>query len=148
MKSLQNLGVCIAGAAIALGVAATPALAETGGAPSAVGQATAVQAAARPATGVQSAQSRCLIWTKSTTNYTGLTAGYSWAWNVVVGPGATGDRVKEIQCLTDYYGEGPSALDGNYGPDTTSSVKKMQKRCGLTQDGIVGPDTWRCLRIP
>ncbi|MFJ4918845.1 peptidoglycan-binding protein [Streptomyces sp. NPDC088725] len=92
------------------------------------------------------AQSRCLVWHKTTTNYSGLTAGYSWAWTVVVSPGATGDRVKEIQCLTDYHGDGPSALDGSYGPDTKAAVKRSQKRCGLKQDGIVGPDTWRCLR--
>ncbi|MEU9153599.1 peptidoglycan-binding domain-containing protein [Streptomyces sp. NPDC048417] len=95
--------------------------------------------------------SRCLVWTKETTNYIGLTAGYSWAWNVTVQPGATGDRVKEIQCLTDYYGEGPSALDGIYGPATTAAVKRVQARCGFSsaeQDGIVGPMTWRCLRIP
>ncbi|MGW2552610.1 peptidoglycan-binding domain-containing protein [Streptomyces sp. NPDC001635] len=95
--------------------------------------------------------SRCLVWTKETTNYIGLTAGYSWAWNVTVRPGATGDRVKEIQCLTDYYGEGPSALDGVYGPATTAAVKRVQARCGFSsaeQDGVVGPMTWHCLRIP
>lgn len=94
--------------------------------------------------------SRCLVWWKETTNYAGVTAGYSWAWNVTVSPGATGDRVKEIQCLTDYHGQGPSALDGVYGPDTVAAVKRTQARCQFPpsqQDGIVGPQTWRCLRI-
>ncbi|MFC9081179.1 peptidoglycan-binding protein [Streptomyces sp. NPDC057062] len=102
-------------------------------------------------TSVVHPDSRCLVWTKETTNYIGLTAGYSWAWNVTVRPGATGDRVKEIQCLTDYYGEGPSALDGVYGQATIAAVKRGQARCGFSsaeRDGIVGPMTWRCLRIP
>ncbi|MFE6547962.1 peptidoglycan-binding protein [Streptomyces sp. NPDC057746] len=94
---------------------------------------------------------RCLVRTKETTHCIGLTAGCSWAWNVTVRPGATGDRVKEIQCLTDHYGEGPSALDGVYGPATTAAVKRVQARCGFSsaeRDGIVGPMTWRCLPIP
>ncbi|MFI9604782.1 peptidoglycan-binding protein [Streptomyces sp. NPDC052043] len=93
--------------------------------------------------------SRCLVWWKETTNYAGMTAGYSWAWNVTVSPGATGDRVKEIQCLTDYHGQGPSALDGVYGPATVAAVKRTQARCQFPpsqQDGIVGPHTWGCLR--
>ncbi|MGW5058958.1 peptidoglycan-binding domain-containing protein [Streptomyces sp. NPDC004096] len=94
---------------------------------------------------------RCLVRTKETTHCIGLTAGCSWAWNVTVRPGATGDRVKEIRCLTDHYGEGPSALDGVYGPATTAAVKRVQARCGFSsaeRDGIVGPMTWRCLPIP
>lgn len=94
--------------------------------------------------------SRCLVWWKETTHYAGMTAGYSWAWNDTVYPGATGDRVKEIQCLTDYHGQGPSALDGVYGPDTVAAVKRTQARCQFSpsqQDGIVGPQTWGCLRI-
>jgi peptidoglycan hydrolase-like protein with peptidoglycan-binding domain len=64
----------------------------------------------------------------------------------VVGPGATGDRVREIQCLTDYWVGAPSALDGIYGPATTSAVRVNQAQCGIAEDGVVGPNTWRCLR--
>lgn len=90
---------------------------------------------------------RCLIWERTSENFVGLTAGYSWAWNVVVGPGSSGDRVREIQCLADFWGNGPRALDGVYGADTKASVQLMQSICGLTTDGIVGPNTWRCLRL-
>jgi hypothetical protein len=99
----------------------------------------------------EAAASRCLIWWKETTNYAGYTAGYSWAWNVVVGPGATGDRVKEIQCLTDRLSGRPASLDGVYGQDTTAAVKYVQHYvCQFPNssdwDGIVGPLTWGCLR--
>lgn len=97
------------------------------------------------------AASRCLIWWKETTNYAGYTAGYSWAWNVVVGPGATGDRVKEIQCLTDRLSGRPASLDGVYGSDTKAAVTYVQHYvCQFPSssdwDGIVGPQTWSCLR--
>jgi Putative peptidoglycan binding domain len=94
-----------------------------------------------------SAASRCLIWWKTTDNYAGYTAGYSWAWNVTVGPGATGDRVKEIQCLTDYWVGEPASLDGVYGPATEQAVHDTQALLsGCSADGVVGPDTWRCMR--
>jgi peptidoglycan hydrolase-like protein with peptidoglycan-binding domain len=101
-----------------------------------------------------SASDRCLLWKKETEGpkgiYEGATAGYSWAWNVTVGPGATGNRVKEIQCLTDHWVGKPAALDGVYGPDTTAAVKATQKELGIdwcgSADGIVGPKTWRCMR--
>ncbi|MEU0603937.1 peptidoglycan-binding domain-containing protein [Streptomyces sp. NPDC006393] len=115
----------------------------------------------RPSATPQSTASiapRCLVWFKQTENYHGYTAGYSWAWNVTVSYGATGDRVREIQCLLDYYwaqdypyGDttSPGALDGNFGPTTLTAVKNFQRhRCGFGSgsDGVVGPPTWRCLR--
>ncbi|MFE3269239.1 peptidoglycan-binding protein [Streptomyces sp. NPDC059215] len=94
-----------------------------------------------------SAASRCLIWRRTSDNYEGLTAGYSWAWNVVVGPGDSGDRVREIQCLTDFWVGEPSVLDGDYGPATEQAVRDAQAALpGCAADGVVGPDTWRCLR--
>lgn len=35
--------------------------------------------------------------------------------------------------------------DGVFGPATTAGVRAIQSFFGLTQDGIVGPDTWRKL---
>lgn len=46
--------------------------------------------------------------------------------------------------LTDVFGY-KVTIDGVYGPDSEAAVKKMQKAFGLTQDGIVGPDTWNVL---
>lgn len=44
----------------------------------------------------------------------------------------------------------PGPIDGIYGSGTTFAVKHARSRCrsaGVAQDGIVGPDTWRCLRL-
>lgn len=118
----------------------------------------------RPPAASQSAASvepRCLVWFKEGVDYNGYTAGYSWAWNVTVRYGATGDRVREIQCLLDYWWAkeengnpwseltSPGALDGNFGPTTLTAVKNFQRHyCGFGSgsDGVVGPPTWRCLR--
>ncbi|GAB1332235.1 peptidoglycan-binding domain-containing protein [Streptomyces sennicomposti] len=80
-------------------------------------------------------------------NYEGLYAGYSWAWNVVVSRGDTGDRVREIQCLLKYeWFINPGTVDGVFGSDTEQAVETFQRACPLPDDGIVGPQTWRCLR--
>ncbi|MGC9497799.1 peptidoglycan-binding domain-containing protein [Streptomyces sp. WG7] len=89
---------------------------------------------------------------RDTENYNGYTAGYSWAWNVEVGINYNGsqyhDRVKEIQCLVNnLWGYDAGAEDGIFGPATETAIKAFQKDVGLASDGIVGPNTWRVLRI-
>ncbi|MFI8287734.1 peptidoglycan-binding protein [Streptomyces sp. NPDC085614] len=111
---------------------------------------TTASAAPRTDTSTLSAQAGCTIRWRTTDNYAGFTAGYSWAWNVEVGPGATGDRVREIQCLINnhaYY-DGPRlTVDGDYGNATKTAVRTLQRNWGgIGVDGIVGPDTWRALR--
>lgn len=94
-----------------------------------------------------SAQAVCPVHWKTGVDYAGRTAGYSWAWNVYVRQGATGDRVREIQCLVNYQIGYGLAVDGNFGPSTFAGVAKLQRDRGLRDvDGIVGPDTWRQLR--
>lgn len=51
-------------------------------------------------------------------------------------------RVQAI--LTDVFGY-KTAIDGIYGPDSQSQIRKLQLRYGLTADVIVGPDTWNVL---
>jgi hypothetical protein len=113
---------------------------------------------------------RCLTWRRSSPTKAydgGRTAGYSWAWNKVVGRGAPGgsttriNRVKEIQCLLDYRGYNtfleetahccPPPMEfwrpwGYYGAGTAGDVEHAQQACGIDLDGVVGPATWRCLR--
>ena len=140
---IKVFATAASGLLLAVGISAGNAAASDSGSASAAPAAHTSAASVHP-------DSRCLVWWKETANYAGMTAGYSWAWNVTVSPGATGDRVKEIQCLTDYHGQGPSALDGVYGPATVAAVKRTQARCQFPpsqQDGIAGPHTWSCLRI-
>ncbi|WP_370421944.1 peptidoglycan-binding protein [Streptomyces sp. QH1-20] len=63
--------------------------------------------------------------------------------------GDSGPKVKEIQALlVDYgYPVGPSGIDGEFGKDTRSAVKKYQAAFKLRVDGIVGPKTWSSLRM-
>lgn len=93
-----------------------------------------------------SAQAVCAVYWKTGVDYAGRTAGYSWAWNVVVRQGATGDRVREIQCLINYQIGYGLTVDGNFGPATRNGVAHFQSVRGIAADGIVGPDTWRQLR--
>lgn len=60
---------------------------------------------------------------------------------------AAGDDVKALQrVLSAWYPRLPRlAVDGYFGPSTEDRVRFMQRRARLTQDGVVGPVTWRKL---
>src|SRR5437764_406900 len=62
---------------------------------------------------------------------------------IQVGPGSTGDAVRAVQVLFSHL-----AVDGLFGPDTESAVKKFQEMFGFDIDGIVGPLTWHGLVVP
>jgi peptidoglycan hydrolase-like protein with peptidoglycan-binding domain len=154
------IGVLLGVAAIVIAVVASSAVSPAAGA-----SADRARVAAQPDDGEPP---RCLTWRRSspTKAYNkGRTAGYSWAWNKVVGPGPPGgsttrvNRVKEIQCLLDYRGywefllsPSPPPMEfwqpwGYYGYYTTAmDVHRAQVECGIDADGVVGPATWRCLR--
>nr|ATE50857.1 peptidoglycan-binding protein [Actinoplanes tsinanensis] len=55
--------------------------------------------------------------------------------------GARGTEVTALQHLLIARGQSV-AVDGEFGPATTTAVKAFQKADGLTADGIVGPATW------
>ncbi|MEY9855819.1 serine/threonine protein kinase [Catenulispora sp. GAS73] len=58
--------------------------------------------------------------------------------------GNTGARVKEIQCILSKHGYniGSTGVDGIFGDDTDSAVRRFQANHHLTVDGQVGDDTW------
>ncbi|MFB6985262.1 peptidoglycan-binding protein [Streptomyces sp. NPDC056178] len=73
-----------------------------------------------------------------------LYAGYSTTSTALLS-GPAWDVV-EAQCLLRYHGFDPGVVDGDYGPNTTRAVKRLQDQAGLSVDGVVGPHTWQVLR--
>ena len=59
--------------------------------------------------------------------------------------GHVDDSVKVLQTILNYLGYSCGTVDGNFGSNTDSAVKKYQKAQGLSADGIVGKDTWKAL---
>lgn len=68
--------------------------------------------------------------------------------------GDTGNRVREVQCLLQFWGYNPGPVDGEFGGNTESAVIAFQEDTfifcedQLLIDGIVGTNTWRALRAP
>ncbi|MEW2398681.1 serine/threonine-protein kinase [Streptomyces sp. NPDC046862] len=62
--------------------------------------------------------------------------------------GDKNQRVTQVQCmlLKRGYGLGAGGVDGQFGNDTLSAVKRFQGAKGLDVDGEVGPNTWGALR--
>ena len=62
--------------------------------------------------------------------------------------GQKGSRVKEVQCILKArgYNIGPAGVDGVFGDDTLTEVKKFQSKHHLQVDGEVGVKTWAALR--
>jgi hypothetical protein len=159
MTTSRRISIAVLGAAAML-IAAFASLA--------VAPAAGADAAQASAEG-RTAAARCLTWRRRSPTKAydkGRTAGYSWAWNNVVGEGPPGgsttrvNRVKEIQCLLDYRGfdsfltasPTPPVMEDwqpwgyYYWGGTGHDVAVAQQHCGLHPDGVVGPKTWRCLR--
>jgi murein DD-endopeptidase MepM/ murein hydrolase activator NlpD len=58
---------------------------------------------------------------------------------------AASSRVAALQVALRAHGVYAGAVDGVSGPGTTAGVRSIQRRAGLTADGIVGPRTRRAL---
>lgn len=56
--------------------------------------------------------------------------------------GAEGDLVKELQTRLTEMGYDCGAIDGKFGNKTFAAVKEFQRKHGLTDDGVVGRQTW------
>ncbi len=56
-----------------------------------------------------------------------------------------GEDVKEVQKKLNNLGYNCGKVDGYFGKNTDSAVRKYQKANGLVVDGIVGPATWKKL---
>ncbi|MGI5197262.1 peptidoglycan-binding protein [Streptomyces sp. CA-288835] len=74
-------------------------------------------------------------------------AGNSRTQDALLADGFAGPKVAEAQCLLRRAGISPGKIDGIYGPLTQRAVQIVQKRAGLPKDGLVGPHTWKALRV-
>lgn len=61
--------------------------------------------------------------------------------------GSRGDEVRSIQKKLKSLGLYSGSVDGIYGKNTQEAVKKFQRQCGLTADGIAGTKTLTYLGI-
>lgn len=60
-----------------------------------------------------------------------------------VAASVTGKHVKLLQTLLNASGAGPTlTIDGKAGDKTKLALKNFQSTHGLTQDNVVGKDTW------
>lgn len=57
----------------------------------------------------------------------------------------SGECVREVQRHIVRHGDNIT-IDGDFGPNTESAVKRFQSKNGLTVDGIVGSNTWKALK--
>lgn len=62
--------------------------------------------------------------------------------------GSTGTEVRNIQTRLKQWGYLDGAVDGIYGKQTETAVKKFQTKHGLTADGIAGPATLEKIGLP
>lgn len=61
---------------------------------------------------------------------------------------ARNNNVIKLQQLLNKNGAIPKLVeDGNFGKNTYNAVKMFQRHNGLTDDGVVGPQTWRKLGV-
>ncbi|MEW5743282.1 MAG: peptidoglycan-binding protein [Myxococcota bacterium] len=64
----------------------------------------------------------------------------------LLGRGAMGPHVAELQRLLQAAGIPTGPVDGDFGPMTQAAVRRFQQARGLPVDGVVGPQTWAALR--
>lgn len=76
---------------------------------------------------------------------TGIVDPKTWPLLVAtVRDGDSGEAVKAAQRQLVKHGH-QVAVDGIFGPLSVTATKTFQKASGLTDDGIIGPQTWRAL---
>ena len=59
--------------------------------------------------------------------------------------GCQGEDVRALQILLNVRGYSCGNADGIFGSRTDKAVRECQRKNGLTEDGIAGPDTMGCL---
>ncbi len=62
--------------------------------------------------------------------------------------GAQGPTVRRLELGLAWHGFPSGALDGRFGPEVASAVRRFQRSVGLPANGVAGPDTLAALRRP
>lgn len=60
----------------------------------------------------------------------------------VLNIGSTGLPVRRAQKRMSLVGYDVGGVDGRYGPNTQTAVKKLQQQHNISVDGVVGSQTW------
>lgn len=86
----------------------------------------------------------CLTLTVTATTTAPAAADSCYGWSRTLQEGATGADVTELQVrVAGWSGYGVSmTIDGSFGPQTTSALKRFQGSYGLAADGVAGPATY------
>ena len=61
----------------------------------------------------------------------------------VLNTGSTGLPVRRLQSRMSAVGFNTGGVDGRFGTQTETAVKKLQQDFNLSVDGVVGPQTWQ-----
>ncbi|MET8978324.1 protein kinase [Streptomyces sp. NPDC004539] len=69
-----------------------------------------------------------------------------YAGKAVIGPGDSGKKVRQAQCLLVARGYQTGGEDGDFGPGTEAAVRSFQGAAGLNVTGVVNRPTWKALR--
>lgn len=78
----------------------------------------------------------------------GVTAAAPSTAATILRRGSKGSKVENLQrVLNAWYPFLGLAVDGDYGPSTEAGVRDLQRRAGITVDGIAGPQTLGVLGI-
>jgi len=60
----------------------------------------------------------------------------------VLRKGSTDPAVRDLQAALKALGQDPGPIDGTFGAQTETAVKKFQQQRGIPVDGIVGRVSW------
>jgi len=74
----------------------------------------------------------------------GIVGSQTWSTLIItLKEGSSGDAVIALQRQLKYTYEYPLTIDGEFGPETRSTVIAFQNDAKIGVDGIVGPTTWK-----
>jgi peptidoglycan hydrolase-like protein with peptidoglycan-binding domain len=61
--------------------------------------------------------------------------------------GDVGDWVETLQQRLEAAGYDVGRIDGHFGPRTERALVAFQEACGITEEGVAGPQTWMIFAI-